>query len=177
MILSILMKLIREVTGMLKNESNSKITTEIVGLRPKINNNLVDDENDSSTIFKKARCIRKSIARNYIMHKVFVAVLIGTEQMKHEINNTVGINHYINSLSVRKISLSPSDDKIYYFTHRSHSCKFHRSAWCFFRTAACSSHFLPFLKQKIKASWEPSIDNNIIPFRTSFTFCMLVILT
>lgn len=107
------MKLIREVIGKLKNESNSKIITEIVGSRPKINNDLVDDENDSSTIFKKTRCIRKSIARNYIIHKVYVDVLMGTEQMKHEINNTVGINHYINSLWVRKISLSASDDKIY----------------------------------------------------------------
>ena len=82
-------------------------------MRPKINTNLVDNENDGTKILKKARGIKKSIARNYIMHKEHVDVSIGSKQTKHEINNTVSKSHNINSRSVTKISLSPFDDKKY----------------------------------------------------------------
>ena len=111
-------------------------------MRPKINTNLVDNENDGTKILKKARGIKKSIARNYIMHKEHVDVSIGSKQTKHEINNTVSKSHNINSRSVTKISLSPFDDIKYILDHTVASSV--EEMLGFFRIAASSSHFLPF---------------------------------
>ena len=79
----------------MKNEANGKIIPEFVGLTPKINTSLVDNENDSTKIFKKAQGIKKSIQRNYIMHKEHVDVLI--KQMKQEVNNFVSKFHRRNT--------------------------------------------------------------------------------
>ena len=60
---------------------------------------------------KKAKVVKKSVAKKQIMYEQYKKTLFGTEQLWHGMNIIRTEGHEIYGMHVNKISLSPFDSK------------------------------------------------------------------
>jgi hypothetical protein len=102
----------KKVIGKMKFETNDKLITEFVGLRPKLYSYTVYNDKKKHV---RAKGVKKSAVQHDINHQNYKQALFGTKQeeiIQHCSFNLIRSKlHKIQSIHVNKISLSAIDDK------------------------------------------------------------------
>ena len=89
-------------------ETSGVAIEEFVGLKPKMNSFLVDDNSEQ----KKAKDINRNVVAT-VSHNEYKYVLWNNKSLRHSINGILSKDHRIETYEINKISLSSFDDKIY----------------------------------------------------------------
>ena len=96
----------KKVLGKFKDETAGRPILEFVGLRPKMYSILLADS-EKKTAKGVARCVRD----RDLKHNLYRDCLLGERMLHHEMNAIRSFNHHLYSITLRKTTLSPFDDK------------------------------------------------------------------
>lgn len=80
---------------------------EFCGLRPKLYSILDGDEKEKMT----CKGVVKSVVRRNLTHQLYVNTLLHETDEKTEMFCIRSYNHQLKTVSIKKVSLSPFDDK------------------------------------------------------------------
>jgi hypothetical protein len=94
----------------MKDETHGIPIQENVGLRPKMYS-ILYTENNKLVEKKTAKGIKKSVTKKKIRHNNYKTCLFDKKQTKASMNQIRSHGHEIYSIRLKKIALSPSDDK------------------------------------------------------------------
>jgi translation initiation factor IF-1 len=95
-----------KVLGKMKDECGGKPIEEFIGLRPKMYSLLYDGKEK-----KTAKGVKKCVIEKRLKHQAYKQALFDHCSMRHSMNMTRSYGHQLFSVSVRKTTLSPYDDK------------------------------------------------------------------
>ena len=95
------------VIGMFKDEVNSKVIDEFVGLRAKLYSYKMFEGKES----KKCKGVKKSVVKKSIGHKDYKKCLFTGKEQLRKMNVIRSHIHEVYTEEVNKIALCPSDDK------------------------------------------------------------------
>ena len=96
------------VIGKMKDEKAGVAIEEFVGLKPKMDSYLVDDNSEH----KKAKGVSRHIVAA-ISHNEYKDVLLNKKCLRYSMDRIQSKDHKIGIYEINKISLSCFDDKIY----------------------------------------------------------------
>jgi hypothetical protein len=99
----------KKVIGKFKNETNEKLITEFVGLRPKLYSFKTDDGHEKKT----CKGVKKNVVKNKITLNDYRNTLYTLENKEVTQNGIRSYSHQIYTESQTKIALSARDDKIW----------------------------------------------------------------
>ena len=102
--------------GIFKDEMGGKPISQFVGLRPKLYSVLLENENK-----KAARGVKKAIIRKHLRHEQYLTSLLKGKMYKHSMKTIRSYNHELYTLNLKKVSLSPLDDKRFLLKDGIHS--------------------------------------------------------
>lgn len=98
----------KKVIGKMKDECDGHIIYEFIGLRPKMYNCIIADEEDK----KKCKGIKKVVTSNYTRDD-FANCLLSGSSVKAEQSSLRSYAHHIYTIKQNKIALDPFDSKRY----------------------------------------------------------------
>ena len=96
----------KQVLGKFKDEAGGKIIRKFVGLRPKMY--ALDIEGEET---KKIKGITRSVVKKHISFRDYVKCLKTKAKKRTKMNVIVSKLHQISTVEVKKVALSPHDDK------------------------------------------------------------------
>ena len=97
----------------MENKTAGVSIEEFVGLKPKMNSYLVNENSQH----KKAKGVNKNVAVT-INHNGYKAVLLNKKRLTRSMNRIQNKDHKIETYEMNKISLSWFDDNIYIQSNR-----------------------------------------------------------
>ena len=100
----------QKVLGKMKDETHGIPIQEFVGLRPKMYS-ILYTENNKLVEKKTAKGIKKSVTKKKIRHNNYKTCLFDKKQTKASMNQIRSHGHEIYSIRLKKIALSPYDDR------------------------------------------------------------------
>ena len=101
------------VVDKMENKTAGVSIEEFVGLKPKMNSYLVNENSQH----KKAKGVNKNVAVT-INHNGYKAVLLNKKRLTRSMNRIQNKDHKIETYEMNKISLSWFDDNIYIQSNR-----------------------------------------------------------
>ena len=101
----------KKVLGKMKDECASSIVNEFVGLRSKMYSILSEGTNSSEK--KTAKGIKRKVVETKLRHCTYKSCLLDNKIEMCSMNQIRSYDHQLYSISMRKIGLSPHDDKRY----------------------------------------------------------------
>ena len=101
----------KKVLGKMKDECASSIVNEFVGLRSKMYSILSEGTNTSEK--KTAKGIKRKVVEIKLRHCTYKSCLLDNKIEMCSMNQIRSYDHQLYSISMRKIGLSPYDDKRY----------------------------------------------------------------
>ena len=101
------------VVDKMENKTAGVSVEEFVGLKPKMNSYLVNENSQH----KKAKGVNKNVAVT-INHNGYKAVLLNKKRLTRSMNRIQNKDHKIETYEMNKISLSWFDDNIYIQSNR-----------------------------------------------------------
>lgn len=109
----------KKVLGKFKDECNSTIMLEFIGLRPKLYsfktltplNKVIVDDNPEPNVMKKAKGVTKGIVHKEILFNDYKTCLLTCEKMRKKTMLFRSRKHKIETITCNKIALSCDDDK------------------------------------------------------------------
>ena len=102
----------KKVLGKMKDETHGVPIEEFVGLRPKMYS-LLYTENSKTVEKKVAKGIAKNVTKREIRHEHYKDCLFNRKQQMASMHQIRSFQHNVYSIKLKKIGLSPSDDKRY----------------------------------------------------------------
>lgn len=103
--------------GFIKDELNGAQIREFIGLRPKMYIIVKEGQEDT----KRAKGVKKSVVEKEINFEHFRMAIFENKFFTHTMNRLQSKNHKIFALSVKKLSVSPLDDKRFILNDRIHT--------------------------------------------------------
>ena len=97
----------KKVGGKMKDECAGKIVLGFAAPRPKVYNILVEDGEE----IKRCKGIKKNVVKKELVHKDYENCIFKDEIQSREMCNIVSIKHQLYTAKIRKIALSPNDNK------------------------------------------------------------------
>ena len=97
----------KNVPGMFKDECGGKMMKEFAALRSKCYSVLMDDEGNK----KKCKGVKKNVVEKELCHEDYKTVLFSGGKIIREQNLIQSKKHDVFTLNMKKIALSPDDDK------------------------------------------------------------------
>jgi hypothetical protein len=98
----------KKVLGKMKDETNGRPIKEFVGLRPKMYAIMESDNSEKKT----AKGINKSVTKQ-LRHQSYYDTLFGEKSSYVDMSAIRSFHHTVMSVSIRKLGLSPYDNKRY----------------------------------------------------------------
>ena len=99
----------KKVLGMMKDEAESKIIKEFVGLRSKLYSFVMDDGGET----KKCKGIKRNVVESSIRHEHYKTCLTTGKELLRKQNILRSYEHEVYTEEVNKVALSALDDKRY----------------------------------------------------------------
>ncbi|XP_053213681.1 uncharacterized protein LOC128397042 [Panonychus citri] len=96
----------KKMLGYLKDEMNGKPIHEVIAIKPKMYI-IISDEGEKKT----AKGVQKNVLQQQIIKEDYLTCLYNLETFKHTMHRLQSRNHQIYGIELRKVTLSPLDDK------------------------------------------------------------------
>lgn len=104
----------KKVFGKIKDEYNGRIVVEFVGLRPQMYSILKADGHEK----RKAKVVSNCPRNNALTRKSYVRALFNKRIKYVTVRQIRSRNHEVFTTEIKKIGLSPCDDKCYVLDNR-----------------------------------------------------------